>query len=185
MKKFFKILLLVIIWGLVVAGCLFVAKKSKEAADFQKNSTVVTGTIVKVQPRTRVERKERGPEDRIEEYYTLELYQTVTIDYSFDGKGYEIKAPEQKTYYTSSDFDFTSQEVSEIIDTKGFKVDDSIELYVNNDDPTDASLKSSVERNSSGSYVRNRIILLLFMGALFSVVVCVSIPYGRSKRRHR
>lgn len=177
-----KKITLIIIWILVAAGCVAVLKLTKNAQDLQKTGKKVTGNVAAITYSYLYETEEEKKDSRgaIIRTYEYEFKQSIRVTYVVDGKEYSSEFQNLETYSKYSEVSLTPEEQSEIKNTKGYKVGDSIELYVDADNPSDCRLKKSVDHMASGS--RRKVVLgtVVFMGVVLSLCVLTT----PSKKRY-
>lgn len=113
--------------------------------------------------------------------YEYEFKQSIRVTYVVGGKEYSSEFQNLETYSKYSEVSLTLEEQAEIKNTKGYKVGDSIELYIDSDNPSDCRLKKSVDRMASGSHRKVALWAVLFMGFVLSACVLTT---PSKKRRY-
>lgn len=183
--KVFKIILIAIIWVAVIAGCMYVKKQSNDASEVQKNYIEAEGEITNiVSSHANITDEEREVGSKVKTIYTLKLTQSIKVSYEADGEDYEYVFANLNPYNVTREDSFTTAERLEIEDTKGYQVGETFMLYIDEDNPSEPLDKKTVDHRASGSSVKVKYAVLVFLGLALSAAIFGVGPRGK-KRYYR
>lgn len=168
----FRKIILTIIWILVAVGCIWIINNSNEAKKIQKNSAEIIGNITEIRgAHIKEEKKEKEEGNRVIVTYKYELIQSIRVSYVVDGKEYANDFSDLESYSQFSDLSLNAEQKSDIQKTKGYQVGNTIELYIDAKEPENAHLKKYVDRMSGGTYTKVLLMVMVFLGCVFSSCV--------------